>query len=193
MPNIQVYLASKSPRRRELLQQIGLKFESLEVDVDEQIITDELADQYVARLAIAKAEAGSERIKNSSVPVIGSDTCIWHEGRIIGKPSSKSHALKILQELSGTNHEVYTGVAISNGESTKSIVQCSRVTLASISETEMEAYWTTGEPQDKAGAYAIQGLGAIFISQLEGSYSGIMGLPLYETAQLLKQFDIHCI
>lgn len=189
----QVYLASKSPRRKEILDQMKLQFETLDVDVDEEVIDKEAPEEYVVRVAKEKALAGRKVAKNIDLPVIGSDTCIFFNGIIMGKPVDKAQGINFLSQLSAQQHEVITGVSICGEFKTESLVQRNRVTFRKLDIKEIESYWETGEPVDKAGAYAIQGLGAVFIQNIEGSYSGIMGLPIFETAQLLKKFGIDCL
>ena len=190
--NIQVYLASQSPRRKELLSQMGVNYKILLVDIDEKVMPDENGYDYVNRLALEKAQAGCEQVKKEFVPVLGSDTCIVFKGEIIGKPQDELHATKILQTLSGNVHQVISAVAICNASRCNSKVQASKVFFKTLNADEIKTYVKTGEPLDKAGAYAIQGLAAKFIRHIEGSYSGVMGLPLYETAELLNEFKI-CI
>lgn len=183
---MRLILASASPRRAELLHQIGVEFDTKSVDIDETPLNGELAYDYVKRLALAKARTGQEFYPQSGVLVLGSDTAVVLDGEILGKPDNKEHALTMLKKLSGKCHKVLTSVAII-GQHERCIVSESEVTFTNISEQELEWYWATGEPKDKAGAYAIQGNAAVFISRLEGSFSGVMGLPLYETRQLLQQ------
>lgn len=180
-----IVLASASPRRRELLQQLGVLHEVLAVDVDETPLAGEDAAQLVTRLARIKAEAGLSRTSGTS-PVLGSDTAVVVDGEIFGKPADQDDALRMLAALSGRTHEVMTAVALV-GAAGGIVEALSRtdVTMRTISPAEAVAYWQTGEPQGKAGGYAIQGRGALFIERISGSYSGVMGLPLYETAQLL--------
>jgi septum formation protein len=181
-----VYLASGSPRRRELLLQIGVSFRVVGTAVDEAVRLAETASTYVSRLAAAKAEAGWERSRDGTqVPVLAADTAVVLDGRILGKPADRQDAAGMLGQLSGRTHEVLTAVALRTANGVQSRISRSEVTFRSIAAREAEAYWETGEPSDKAGAYAIQGLGAIFIADLRGSYSGVMGLPLFETAELL--------
>ena len=185
-----IYLASQSPRRQALLQQIGVDFGLLAVDVDETPRAGEAAAVFVERVALDKARAGRARMPaGRTLPVLGADTCVVASGNIMGKPRGREHALEMLQLLSGTTHEVLSAVALA-GDHEALRVQASRVTFRTLSTAECAAYWDTGEPADKAGAYAIQGLAAMFITQLAGSYSGVMGLPLYETAELLREFGI---
>jgi septum formation protein len=182
-----VYLASGSPRRRELLKQIGVSFRVVTAAVDESVRLAESPPAYVLRLAAAKAEAGWETSRDSShVPVLAADTAVVLDGRILGKPADGQDALELLGRLSGRTHEVLTAVALRTAGGLQSRISRSEVTFRSIAAGEARAYWETGEPSDKAGAYAIQGLGAIFIADLRGSYSGVMGLPLFETAELLS-------
>ncbi len=181
-----VYLASGSPRRRELLQQIGVPFRVIGTAIDESVLPDETPSEYVARLAAAKAEAGWERNRDDrQVPVLAADTAVVLDGRILGKPADAQDAEGMLRQLSGRTHEVLTAIALRTANGLQSRISRSEVTFRSIAAAEARGYWETGEPSDKAGAYAIQGRGAIFISDLRGSYSGVMGLPLFETAELL--------
>ena len=182
-----VYLASGSPRRRELLQQIGVSFRVVGMAVDETVLPGETPLAYVSRLAAAKAEAGWERSRDAHpVPVLAADTAVVLDGKILGKPADGQDAESMLGRLSGRTHEVLTAIALRTASGFRSRVSRSEVTFRSIAAAEARAYWETGEPSDKAGAYAIQGRGAIFIADLRGSYSGVMGLPLFETAELLR-------
>ena len=186
-----VYLASGSPRRRELLQQIGVPFRVVGTAIDEAVLPDEAPLQYVARLAAAKAEAGWERSRDfAHAPVLAADTAVVLDGRILGKPTDCQDAEGMLRQLSGRTHEVFTAIALRTANGLQSRISRSEVTFRSIAAAEARGYWETGEPSDKAGAYAIQGLGAIFIADLRGSYSGVMGLPLFETAELLHDAGI---
>ena len=182
-----VYLASGSPRRRELLQQIGVSFRVVGMAVDETVFPGETPLAYVSRLAAAKAEAGWERSRDAHpVPVLAADTAVVLDSKILGKPADGQDAESMLGQLSGRTHEVLTAIALRTASGFRSRVSRSEVTFRSIAAAEARAYWETGEPSDKAGAYAIQGRGAIFITDLRGSYSGVMGLPLFETAELLR-------
>jgi septum formation protein len=181
-----VYLASASPRRRELLQQIGVSFRVLGAAVDEAVLPGEAPGAYVVRVAAAKAAFGWEGNREADVPVLAADTAVVLDGRILGKPKDRQDAAGMLQQLSGRTHEVLTGVALRTAGGLQTTISRSEVTLRAISAREAEAYWETGEPQDKAGAYAIQGRAAVFIADLRGSFSGVMGLPLFETAGLLS-------
>jgi septum formation protein len=188
-----IYLASGSPRRRELLQQIGVRFRVIGADLDETAFQGESPLAYVSRLAQAKAAAGWERSRDSGIaPVLAADTAVVLDGRILGKPKGLNDAIAMLLELSGRTHEVLTAVALRSSSGIEGNVSRSTVTFRSIDPSEARAYWETGEPSDKAGAYAIQGYAAIFITDLKGSYSGVMGLPLFETAALLKAAGVTC-
>jgi septum formation protein len=193
-----VYLASASPRRRELLSQIGVPFQVLSVDVDESIAAGEVAERYVSRLARAKAAAGlTRRIAAqhgpaAGAPVLGADTAVVAGGAILGKPVDCKDAERMLGLLSARTHEVLTAVALATDDGVLSRLSRSEVTFREITPEEARDYWNTGESCDKAGAYAIQGYGAVFVSGLRGSYSGVMGLPLYETAQLLRAAGVPC-
>ena len=185
-----VYLASRSPRRRELLQQIGVNFTVVDVAVDECAAPGESAAELVARLALAKARAGYHaQTGNQLLPVLGADTAVVADDTILGKPQDQAAADHMLALLSGRTHEVLTGVALV-GDKEAVRVSSSKVTFRTLTRGERAAYWATGEPLDKAGGYAVQGVAAIFISRIEGSYSGVMGLPLYETATLLQESGI---
>ena len=182
-----IYLASRSPRRRELLSQIGVHHEVVVTDVDESLHPGEAPAEYVIRLALEKARAalGGQRL----LPVLGADTAVVVGNEILGKPRDRDDFLAMMERLSGRSHKVLTGVALV-GEKTESRLSVSKVTFRPVSAQEAMAYWESGEPADKAGGYAIQGLGALFITRVEGSYSGVMGLPLYETAELLRSAHI---
>lgn len=181
-------LASTSPRRRELLAQLGIEFEVSPVDLDETPRANERPEQFVVRMAREKAEAGWEK-QSGERGVLGADTCVVVNGRIFGKPKDRADAIAMLEALSDRSHEVLSAVAFCRGVSDVEISRSS-VTFRQIAPWERAAYWSTGEPSDKAGGYAIQGLGAVFVARLEGSYSGVMGLPLYETARLLARNGI---
>jgi len=184
-PDFHIYLASASPRRAALLEQIGVRYCQIATDVDEQVRLNESAIDYVKRLALFKAEAARACLQVSDThPVIGADTAVVVDGQILGKPLNKEDALDMWSKLSGRCHEVYTAVALL-GKETQIACNISKVCFKKLNLMEQEAYWATGEPRDKAGSYAVQGLGAIFIERLDGSYSGVMGLPLFETQTLL--------
>jgi len=181
-----IYLASASPRRRELLQQIGVPFRLVGTDLDETPRLSEAPTAYVSRLATAKADAGWLSRGAANAPVLAADTAVVLDGEILGKPRDKDDAEHMLLKLSGRTHEVLTAVAVRSAAGHETKVSRSLVTFRILDAAEAGAYWNTGEPRDKAGAYAIQGYAAIFIADLRGSYSGVMGLPLFETAELLK-------
>jgi len=190
----ELYLCSKSPRRQELLTQIGVTFTLLDVDIDENPMPAESPQQYVSRLAQEKALVGWEsaaRVLN--IPVLGADTTVVCAGEIMGKPNNKEHGVKMLAAQSGASLQVMTAVCLVKKEVRINSISISNVLFRHISPQEIEAYWASGEPVDKAGAWAVQGLGAVFIKNIEGSYSGVMGLPLYETAECLKSVDIDCV
>lgn len=195
-----IYLASKSPRRRELLRQIGVSFDVLtfrtgergdDADVDETPFDGESVEHYVERLALTKAEAGLRRTlwrKLPRQPVLAADTTLEVDGDIIGKPTDAAHARAILQRLSGRSHRVLTAIAVSDGARIRSLTSVSEVRFRPLGGDDIRHYIASGEPMDKAGAYGIQGRAAMFVEEIRGSYSGIMGLPLFETAQLLEAF-----
>lgn len=204
-----VYLASGSPRRRELLQQIGISFRVISAAVDETALPGEAPAAYVTRLAAAKADAGwkgrpgitgSPGTSGGSgttgspgtpgavhIAVLAADTAVILDDKILGKPTDGQDAEHMLRQLSGRTHQVLTAIALRTADGLHSSISRSEVTFRRIAAAEARAYWDTGEPCDKAGAYAIQGRAAIFIADLRGSYSGVMGLPLFETAELLSQ------
>jgi len=185
-----IYLASASPRRRELLEQIGVRYRLLKSDIPELPEAGESARDFVIRMAIEKAQAGKGYIDSyTHKPVLGADTAVVVDNEILGKPRDKAHGLDMLARLSGRSHEVISAVALM-GEEMNTRLNVSRVSFRQTSAAEREKYWQTGEPKDKAGAYGIQGKAAIFINGLEGSYSAVMGLPLYETSELLEQAGI---
>ena len=196
-----IYLASRSPRRRELLRQIGVSFEIVMlredlrrgVDVDETPQPDEAPEAYVLRLACSKAELAARflaRRKLRPRPVLAADTTVVCDRHIFGKPASADDAAHMLRELSGRQHDVLTAVAVALPDRLEYAVSMSKVWFREMADHEIRRYVATGEPLDKAGAYAIQGKAAAFVMRIEGTYSGIMGLPLAETAQLLRRFGI---
>jgi septum formation protein len=193
-----LYLASKSPRRQALLHQLDIEYETLllreaagrERDVVEATLGAEPASHYVERMARTKAQVGWERMQNRKLaerPVLGADTEVVLDGEVFGKPRNADDATRMIKRLSGRSHQVLTAVALHHAKGTDVEVSISRVTLRRLGAAEVERYVATGEPFDKAGGYAVQGLAAAFISRLEGSYSGVVGLPLYETAALLAR------
>jgi len=191
-----VYLASQSPRRRQLLEQIGVQYELLlatpEEDAEslEVVLPNEAPLTYVKRVTQLKLEAAVQRMKQRGLPnapVLCADTTVALGRSILGKPENAADALRILKMLSGQTHRVLTAVALASGRKRVSAVSISQVTFAPMTLAEMKNYIATGEPMGKAGAYGVQGAAAAYISQIKGSYTGIMGLPLHETAQLLQQ------
>ncbi len=186
-----IYLASGSPRRRELLRQLGVRFEVVAAPVDETPAAGEEPCAYVRRLAVAKAAAGWERLEpGRRAPVLGADTTVVLHGSLLGKPSTPSELESMLMSLSDRTHVVLTGIALRTAAGTLQRICRSEVTFCRIDPAAVRAYWDTGEPADKAGGYAIQGFGARFVQHLSGSFSGVMGLPLFETAQLLEEAGV---
>ena len=183
MSAIKLHLASRSPRRQEILAALGLEFTSEAVDVDEQRLGAEDPQDMVLRLARAKAEAAE---RTPGTIVIGADTAVILGDRVFGKPAGRDDALAMLAALSGETHSVMTGVAIRADLGTEAVVSTTEVQFREISPDEALAYWQSGEPRDKAGAYAIQGRGGVFVAAISGSYSGVVGLPVFETARLLR-------
>jgi septum formation protein len=191
MTPIDLYLASASPRRGLLLEQIGVRFERLRIAVDETPAPPETAEEYVIRIALEKAAAGARVPRKCRVsPVLGADTAVVLDGAVMGKPRDRDDAARMLTGLGGRTHEVLSAVALARGDRTDFRLRRSRVRLRTLSPREIDDYWDTGEPVDKAGGYAIQGRAAVFVQHLEGSYSGVMGLPLYETWDLLQSFGV---
>jgi septum formation protein len=185
---IRFYLASRSPRRAEILRQLGLHFMPIDADIDETPHADEPIHAYVQRMARSKALCGLENLrlqKLPALPVLAADTSVYAQGEILGKPHDTADAMRMLSKMSGQWHEVYTAVALTVEEELHLAVSLSRVLMAQLSTDTLLAYIASGEPTDKAGAYGIQGLGSVLVERIEGSYSGIMGLPIYETTRLL--------
>jgi len=193
-----IYLASKSPRRRELLRQIGVEFELLLLrsdgprgaDVTEEVLPGESALDYVARVANEKAAFALKVLRMRHLParpVLAADTTVTIDGEILGKPADRQEAIAMLERLSGRTHKVLTSIAVHGNDMAEQRTQISQVRFGILSPASIAAYCATPEPYDKAGAYGIQGSAALFVEHIEGSHSGIMGLPLYETAQLLRQ------
>ncbi|MBU0499986.1 MAG: septum formation inhibitor Maf [Gammaproteobacteria bacterium] len=181
-----IYLASGSPRRRALLNQIRIPHALVDVLIDETPLPSESAEGFVIRMALEKARAAADKLPHRDLPVLAADTDVVLEGQILGKPADEADALQMLRRLGGRSHRVLSAVAlIWKGERVR--ISESRVRFRPLDEAEIQAYWRTGEPADKAGAYGIQGMAAAFIEHLEGSYSGVMGLPLFETAELLRE------
>ncbi len=198
-----LYLASSSPRRRELLAQIGLRIDVVSQSVSEQRLQSESPEQYVQRLALEKARAGLATLSEKRQrPVLGADTAVVMDDIVLGKPADEAAALVMLGQLSGRKHQVLSALAVVGKgnlgqdrgvHKERLCLSQSWVSFRIIGEAERVAYWRTGEPTDKAGGYGIQGMGALFIEHLEGSYSGVMGLPLFETGELLRQFGIEAL
>jgi septum formation protein len=187
-PETIIYLASASPRRQELLRQIGIPFEVVPSNLVEVRHPHESPEAYVGRAAQDKARHVTRLIRDrgwSARPVLGADTEVVLDGEILGKPRDRAHGLDLLRRLSGRSHEVLTGVCLNHEEVEHARLSRSRVTFGLLTEEEIAHYWESGEPRDKAGGYAIQGRAAVFVAHIEGSYSGIVGLPLYELRQLL--------
>ncbi len=200
----QVFLASRSPRRLELLQQIGVACQPLAMreepgrlrDVDETPLAGENPYVYVERMAKLKAQIGALRAKQRGLPplpLLAADTTVSCNGVILGKPGDAEEAKRMLRRLSGTTHEVLTAVAVTDGTRLLHDISISRVRFRDLEEDEIDRYVASREPMGKAGAYAIQGLAAVFVERLEGSYSGVMGLPLFETAALLSRFGVQVV
>lgn len=200
----EIYLASKSPRRLELLQQMGVACKMILLredggrmrDIDEEPLSTENPFVYVERMAKMKADIGVLRAKQRALPpmpLLGADTTVVFNGTILGKPKNAEDAARMLKMLSGTTHEVLTAVAVTNGNRMLHDTSVTRVRFRDITESEMKNYIASGEPMGKAGSYAIQGAGAVFVERIEGSYSGVMGLPIYETAILLSRFGVSVV
>lgn len=187
----QIILASASPRRSELLKQIGVRHSIMAVDVDETPLPGEDPAAYVERVAAEKS-ALCLAMTGADLPVLAADTSVICDGRILGKPDDLQHAIEMLSHLSGRSHQVYSAVSLRGAEHWQAL-SISEVRFRPLSHQEIVAYWQTGEPHDKAGAYAIQGLASVFIEAMSGSFSGVMGLPLFETAQLLSRAGIDII
>ena len=187
MSSLRIILASQSPRRKILLEQIGINPICKPVDIDESWVNGESPMNYCTRLALEKAQAGLQQ-SDYSLPVLGSDTIVVLDGKILGKPKNKEDADCMLQSLANTNHEVITAVAIVDKNKQKIDASVSQVTFDKIPDNELAIYLDSKEPYDKAGSYGIQGYASRWVKHISGSHSGIMGLPLYETSQLLREF-----
>ena len=191
-----IYLASRSPRRGELLRQIGVEFSVVPSDIDESVLPEESPEHYVLRLAREKAEVCAHGVATDGMPaypVLAADTTVCVDGVILGKPENDADAADMLRRMAARWHTVHTAVALVFGDRVETLLSSTQVELSPLSENEIAAYIASGEPWDKAGAYGIQGLAGTFVSRIEGSYSGVMGLPVYETAQLLKKFGINVL
>ena len=185
-----LHLASSSPRRREILAALQLEISVVKVDVDETQSAGETPTDMVLRLAIAKVEAA---VVNTGNLVLGADTAVVIDGRALGKPADEADCLAMLDALSGRGHKVLTGVALRGPNGTSTALSETDVYFREISRDEALAYWQSGEPHDKAGAYAIQGLGGVFVERIEGSYSGVVGLPVFETVVLLRKAGLDVV
>ena len=183
-----LHLASASPRRRDILSALGLRFTYAGVDADESRLAEETPAQMVVRLAALKARAATE--PGAGRVIIGADTAVALGDRIFDKPADEAEAVDILLQLSGRSHEVLTGVAVQSDDHVETLLSCSKVRFRDIDPAEASDYWHSGEPADKAGGYAIQGLGAVFVAELQGSYSGVVGLPVFETAAALGRAGV---
>ena len=180
-------LASQSPRRRELLAHLGRAFQCVSPNVDESVLRNEQAKAYVERLSIEKAKAGLALTAQQNTWILGSDTSVVVDGKILGKPENFDQCRDMLLLLSGRSHQVVTGIALVSQDQVLSDVVTANVDFAVLSDKDIADYWATGEPQDKAGSYGIQGIGGKFVKSINGSFSAVVGLPLFETEQLLKQ------
>ena len=190
--NSTIILASESPRRGELLKQIGVRYRAMPVDIDESISNGESATEYVVRMSLEKAQKGFLLMQKKMV-TLGADTCIECDGEVLGKPTDEEHAAQILNKLSDRDHVVHTAVTLVCKDAELTDLCSSVVSFDRLEQSAIDAYIATGEAMDKAGAYAIQGIAAQFVAKLEGSYSSVMGLPLYETAILLRKCGIKTI
>jgi septum formation protein len=187
MPVPKLHLASSSPRRSRILEQMGVEFTAAGVDIDERQHPDETADIMVVRLAVEKACAVAPE---PGTVVLGADTAVVLDGEVFGKPADRADALRMLAMLSGRRHQVMTGVAVLAASMAESVLSVTEVTFRKIAPDEALDYWQSGEPRGKAGAYAIQGLGGTFVESIAGSYTGVVGLPVFETAELLRSAGI---
>jgi septum formation protein len=191
-----IYLASRSPRRGELLTQIGVTFSVLPSDVDESVLPEESPEHYVLRLAREKASVCIQRLQTEGAairPVLAADTTVCIDGMVLGKPEQDAEAADMLRRMADRWHVVHTAIAVADGDRIETALSSTQVEMAPLSAADIAAYIASGEPRDKAGSYGIQGLAGAFIRRIEGSYSGVMGLPIYETAQLLKKFGVHVL
>ena len=187
MPVPKLHLASSSPRRSRILEQMGVEFTAAGVDIDERQHPDETADIMVVRLAVEKACGVAPE---PGTVVLGADTAVVLDGEVFGKPADRADALRMLAMLSGRRHQVMTGVAVRAASTAESLLSVTEVTFRKIAPDEALDYWQSGEPRGKAGAYAIQGLGGTFVESIAGSYTGVVGLPVFETAELLRSAGI---
>ena len=190
---LDIYLASQSPRRRELLRQIGVRHRVINTSIEELPAANESALAYVERLAREKAAAGSAQVVAQGLPlapVLGADTLGLVDGVILEKPRDQAHGAQMLRQLSGRSHQVISAVALHSGTRQAVRMSITEVRFRVLTDLEIDAYWHTGEPQDKAGGYAIQGLGSVFVDAISGSYSGVVGLPIEATCALLQDFGV---
>lgn len=187
-----IILASASPRRAQLLHQIGVEFSVMPSDIDESVLARESVIEYVTRMASHKAHVAQEACNLQDI-IIAADTTVSINEKILGKPVDQTDHLNMFASLSGSVHTVHTAVVVSQGEFVGNALSTSEVTFRDITTEEAKNYWITGEPKDKAGGYAIQGLGAVFVECLVGSYTGVVGLPIFELTQLLKQVGVYAI
>lgn len=185
-----ICLASASPRRKQLLEQIGVPVQVLPCDIDESVHSGEAPAAYVERMAREKAQAAA--IQRPGQVILAADTVVVWREQVLGKPASREQALETLARLSGDEHTVMTAVAVRQGQRERLVRVDTRVRFRTLGQAEMIAYWETGEPADKAGSYGIQGLGAVFVEHIQGSYSAVVGLPLMESAALLGEFGVAC-
>lgn len=189
--NETLYLASGSPRRRELLQQLGLHFERIHADIDESVLPGEAAAAYAERLARAKADAGWAVVQSCGLPervLLAADTTVVLDGEIFGKPVDEADARRMLAAFSGRTHQVITAVAVREAQRSEVAVSVTDVTFRALSDADIQRYLDSGEAYDKAGAYGIQGKASVFVARIEGSFTGVVGLPMFETADLLARF-----
>nr|WP_314901807.1 Maf family protein [uncultured Deefgea sp.] len=189
----QLYLASGSPRRKELLAQTGVIFERIAAPIDETPFANENPREYVIRMAVEKAESGWRHLEQMGLalkPVLASDTSVVFGDEILGKPLDEADAAAMLRKLSGQTHEVLTSLALRDVNGVETRLSISRVTFAELTDAQIATYVASGEPMDKAGAYGIQGLGGVFVAHLDGSFTGVMGLPLHDTAALLAKHGL---
>ena len=189
-----IYLASASPRRQELLRQLGIAFEAMPSNLLEAPQTGERPENYVLRVARDKVQHVTRQVRERGLaprPVLGADTEVVLDGEILGKPCDAQQGQAMLRKLAGRTHEVLTGLVLLHQDAEYKAINRSRVTFGPLTDDDIRRYWDSGEPADKAGGYAVQGRAAAFIQRIEGSYSGIMGLPLFELTQLLRQAGAH--
>ena len=184
-----IWLASASPRRRELLKLLGVEFDVVTPDIDESVLPNEAPGDYVMRMAKEKGRAAGRMLSAAAV-ILSADTSVIRGGVILGKPEDEADAVTMLNELQNATHQVLTAVVLTRGDRQSEALSVSEVDFGPMTEEEISAYWQTGEPADKAGSYGIQGIGGQFIKEIRGSYTGIVGLPLYETRMLLKQWRL---